>query len=102
MVSPLLESLEEVIVVPCFLFFWLLGEPLGTNSQRQTGSQYCLLMVEHTTLYNTVHNAACWKATAFYLALGTSLVEEGTAGSAQLVQFVAVHLALKGAKKGFS
>lgn len=90
MVSPLPESLEEVIVVPCFLF-WLLGEPLGTNSQRQTGSQYCLLMVEHTILFNTGHNATCWRATAFYLALGTSLVEEATLGSVQLVQLVVVH-----------
>lgn len=80
MLSPLPESLEEVIVVPCFLF-WLFGEPLGINHQRWTMSQCRLLMEEHTTLYNTVHNAAFCRATAFYLALGTSLAVEDTRGS---------------------
>lgn len=78
---PLPESPVELGMVPHFFLSGLLGEPLGTNRLRWES-----VFFTEGIISNATHGPA---------ASGTSLVEQGTPSSVQLMELVAVQLALK-------
>ena len=95
MLSPLSKSLEEVVMMPPLpplLVTW--GAPWDQLSEMDREWVF-FTDGSATTVCNETH----WRPAAFHLALGTSLVKEGTPSSAQLAEHVAVHLTLKKATK---
>lgn len=88
--QPLPSDMELQLVAPPLLASHSLGRPLGPLPDVE---RELVCFPDDST--STVHSAVYWKPRACHHAGGTSLVEEGSPGSAQLAELVAVCLAVR-------